>query len=74
VTEAARRFIADQGFDPAYGARPLRRFIAREVETKVGRSLLRGELPDGGTVSIDLDQGELIVTTSKDQNEGTAAA
>jgi len=73
VTEAARRFIADQGFDPAYGARPLRRFIAREVETRVGRALLRGDLPDGGTVSIDLDQGELVVTTSKDKNEGTAA-
>jgi len=71
VTEAARRFIADQGFDPAYGARPLRRFIAREVETKVGRALLRGDLHDGGTVSIDLDEGELVVTTSKDADEGT---
>jgi len=72
VTEAARRFIADQGFDPAYGARPLRRFIAREVETRVGRALLRGDLSGGGRVSIDLDQGELVVTTSKDQAEGTA--
>ena len=67
VTEAARRFIADQGFDPAYGARPLRRFIAREVETRVGRALLRGDLPDGGTVSIDLDQGELVVTDVEGQ-------
>ena len=74
VTEAARRFIADQGYDPAYGARPLRRFIAREVETKVGRALLRGDLPDGGTVSLDVDHGELVVTTSKDQNEESAAA
>ena len=74
VTEAARRFIADQGYDPAYGARPLRRFIAREVETKVGRALLRGDLPDGGTVSLDVDHGELVVTTSKNQNEESAAA
>ena len=74
VTEAARRFIADQGYDPAYGARPLRRFIAREVETKVGRALLRGDLPDGGTVSLDVVHGELVVTTSKDQNEESAAA
>jgi ATP-dependent Clp protease ATP-binding subunit ClpB len=72
VADAARRFIADQGFDPAYGARPLRRFIAREVETRVGRALLRGDLPGGGRVSIDLDQGELVVTTSKDESEGTA--
>ena len=40
VSEDARRFIAQQGFDPVYGARPLRRFIAREVETRIGRALL----------------------------------
>jgi len=74
VTEAARRFIAYQGFDPAYGARPLRRFISREVETRVGRGLLRGDLPDGGTVSVDLREGELVVTTSKEKDEGMAAA
>ena len=44
VTEEARRFIADQGFDPVYGARPLRRFIAREVETRIGRALLAGDV------------------------------
>ena len=47
VTTEARRFIADQGFDPAYGARPLRRYISREVETQVGRALLRGDAADG---------------------------
>ena len=47
VTEAARRFIAEQGFDPVYGARPLRRFIAHEVETRIGRALLAGDVPDG---------------------------
>jgi ATP-dependent Clp protease ATP-binding subunit ClpB len=63
VTEPARRFIADQGFDPAYGARPLRRFIAREVETRVARALLRGEIPDGGVVSVDLVDGVLTVVS-----------
>jgi ATP-dependent Clp protease ATP-binding subunit ClpB len=61
VTEGARRFIADEGFDPAYGARPLRRFIARELETRVGRALLKGDLPDGGGISVDVDNGELKV-------------
>jgi ATP-dependent Clp protease ATP-binding subunit ClpB len=61
VTEPARRFIADQGFDPAYGARPLRRFIAREVETRVARTLLRGDLPDGSVISVDVVDGELTV-------------
>ncbi len=40
VSESAKHFIAEQGFDPVYGARPLRRFIAREVETRIGRALL----------------------------------
>ena len=57
VTETALRFIAEQGFDPAYSARPLRRFIAREVETRVGRALLRGDLPEGGEVFVDLGMG-----------------
>ena len=49
---------ADLGREtPAYGARPLRRFIAREVETRVGRALLRGDLPEGGEVFVDLGMG-----------------
>jgi ATP-dependent Clp protease ATP-binding subunit ClpB len=43
LTDQARRFIATQGFDPVYGARPLRGFIAREVETRIGRALLAGD-------------------------------
>jgi ATP-dependent Clp protease ATP-binding subunit ClpB len=42
LTEQARRLIAQQGFDPVYGARPLRRFIARDVETRIGRALVAG--------------------------------
>ena len=44
LDETARRFIAQQGFDPVYGARPLRRFIAHEVETKIARALLEGNV------------------------------
>ncbi|SDG99493.1 ATP-dependent Clp protease ATP-binding subunit ClpB [Sinosporangium album] len=62
VTEAARRFIAEQGFDPVYGARPLRRFIAREVETRIGRALIRGDVPDGSLITVDERDGELTVT------------
>jgi ATP-dependent Clp protease ATP-binding subunit ClpB len=74
ITEPARRFIADQGFDPAYGARPLRRFIAREVETRVGRALLRGDLPDGGAISIDLAAGELTVVPAGTRRAEKAVA
>ncbi|MBF8190592.1 ATP-dependent chaperone ClpB [Nonomuraea sp. K274] len=62
VTEEARRLIANQGYDPVYGARPLRRFIAREVETKIGRALLAGDVPDGSTITVGADKGELNVT------------
>jgi ATP-dependent Clp protease ATP-binding subunit ClpB len=61
VTEDARRLIAEQGFDPVYGARPLRRFIAREVETRIGRALLAGDAPDGATIRIDARGDELAV-------------
>jgi ATP-dependent Clp protease ATP-binding subunit ClpB len=64
VTEQARRFIAQQGYDPVYGARPLRRFISREVETRIGRALLGGDVHDGAAVEVDVVGGELVVTYS----------
>jgi ATP-dependent Clp protease ATP-binding subunit ClpB len=61
VSEEARRVIAQQGFDPVYGARPLRRFIAHEVETRVARALVAGDVPDGSTITINVEDGELHV-------------
>jgi ATP-dependent Clp protease ATP-binding subunit ClpB len=74
VAAEARRFIADEGFDPAYGARPLRRFISREVETRVGRALLRGDVADGGTISVSVVDGEITVTTTGSSSERRAVA
>jgi ATP-dependent Clp protease ATP-binding subunit ClpB len=62
VTDSARRFIAQQGFDPVFGARPLRRFIAHEVETRIGRALLGGDIRDGATIRVDVREGEFVVT------------
>ncbi len=62
VTEPARRYIAEQGFDPVYGARPLRRFIEHEVETRIGRALLAGNVRDGAVIRVGLARGELTVT------------
>ncbi|MDQ6797490.1 MAG: AAA family ATPase, partial [Actinomycetota bacterium] len=61
VSEAARHFIAGQGYDPVYGARPLRRFIAHEVETRLGRALLAGDIVDGSGLTVDLRDGEIVV-------------
>ena len=62
ISEDARGFIAQQGFDPVFGARPLRRFIAHEVETRIGRALLAGDVRDGAIIRVGLAKGELAVT------------
>jgi ATP-dependent Clp protease ATP-binding subunit ClpB len=61
VSEEAQRLIARQGFDPVYGARPLRRHIAREVETRIGRALLGGDIRDGAVIRVDVSGGGLTV-------------
>ncbi|MFJ9782767.1 ATP-dependent chaperone ClpB [Amycolatopsis sp. NPDC101161] len=61
LTPAARQFIARRGFDPVYGARPLRRYISHEVETRIGRALLRGELTEGLVIVVDAVDGDLTV-------------
>jgi len=55
VTPAAREWLAITGYDPAYGARPLRRLVQREIGDRLARSLLAGEVRDGGRVVIDRD-------------------
>ena len=62
VSEDARHFIARQGFDPVYGARPLRRFIAREVETRIARALLSGDAGEGALIHVGYADGELAVS------------
>ena len=60
LTPAARQFIADRGYDPVYGARPLRRYISHEIETRLGRALLSGQVMDGSTVTLDVQDGDLV--------------
>ncbi len=74
LTEDARRFIAGQGFDPVYGARPLRRFIAREVETRIGRALLTGDIADGATIRVDATDGQLTVRYDNPADDDRTAA
>ena len=60
LTPAARTLVIDKGFDPAYGARPLKRFLQSRVETLVARKILADELAPGATVTVDAVDGELI--------------
>jgi ATP-dependent Clp protease ATP-binding subunit ClpB len=64
VSDAAKTFLAERGYDPVYGARPLKRFLQRELETRIGRQLIAGGVPDGSTVRVDLHDGELVVTAT----------
>jgi ATP-dependent Clp protease ATP-binding subunit ClpB len=62
LTEPARVLIAREGYDPVYGARPLKRFIQREVETRIGRALISDEILDGATIVVDAEGDELVIT------------
>jgi len=61
VTEAARAYLAREGYDPVFGARPLKRAIQREVETPLARLIVAGTLRDGGTVRVDVAGNTLRV-------------
>ena len=65
VSDAARRHLVKVGYDPVYGARPLKRAVQRELETPLGRRILGGEIKDGQRVFVDYDEGrgELTFTT-----------
>ena len=53
LTDKARDYLAQNGYDPSYGARPLKRLIQRELETALGRKLLSGEVRDNSRVKVD---------------------
>jgi ATP-dependent Clp protease ATP-binding subunit ClpC len=61
LTEAARKWLANEGFDPQFGARPLRRALQRHVESPLSVQLLRGEFASGDCVVVDADEGEGIL-------------
>jgi ATP-dependent Clp protease ATP-binding subunit ClpB len=58
LTDAAKAFVVRTGYDPAYGARPLKRAIQKEIETPLARLLLKGDVPDGGSVAVDYDRSK----------------
>jgi ATP-dependent Clp protease ATP-binding subunit ClpB len=73
LSEGAIDFLADVGYDPVYGARPLKRAIQRELETQIAKAILRAEFNDGDTIFVDVENERLsfkrlpseLVTTSR---------
>jgi ATP-dependent Clp protease ATP-binding subunit ClpC len=61
ISEAARDYLGEKGYDPNYGARPLRRVIQQDVEDKLSENVLRGEYEIGTTVLVDYDGSEIVI-------------
>jgi ATP-dependent Clp protease ATP-binding subunit ClpB len=60
LTDAAKELLAEQGYDPAFGARPLKRVIQRQVQDPLALRLLQGDFQDGDRVQVDAVDGRLI--------------
>ena len=72
LSEPARTLVARQGFDPVYGARPLKRYLQHELESRIGRAIIAGEVTDGSTLSVAVADGELTVTIEPPASETPA--
>ena len=66
LTDAARDYLADEGYEPAFGARPLKRLIQRQIQDPLALKLLAGEIHDGDTVQIDAPEGKLAFAVRPD--------
>ena len=60
LTEAAREFIVEHGYDPVYGARPLKRYLQKTVETLAAKKILAGKVGAGDVILVDVENGELV--------------
>ena len=65
ITENAKDYIIENGYDPVYGARPLKRYIQSKVETLIARSIIRGEPSEGDTLTVDADATGLLLSVEK---------
>ena len=63
LTEAAKDFVVDGGYDPMYGARPLKRYLQKNVETLAAKLILAGNVGRGSTILIDVKDGKLTADT-----------
>ena len=61
LTDEAKKYVADNGYDPVYGARPLKRYLQKHVETLAAKVILEGKVNMGDTITFDVKDGELVV-------------
>ena len=65
VTEAAKELMAREGYDPIYGARPLKRYIENVLETSIAKKIIRGDIVDGSTIGVDAKEEQIIIEKIK---------
>ena len=73
MTDVARRFVADAAYDPIYGARPLKRYLQHQLETRIGRAIVAGEVSEGVTLLVDVENATLVVRTRETGGIATAS-
>jgi ATP-dependent Clp protease ATP-binding subunit ClpB len=64
LTDPAKEYVAREAYDPVYGARPIKRFLQRHLETTLSRKIIKGEIPDHTVVKVDFKRGELAFSAS----------
>jgi ATP-dependent Clp protease ATP-binding subunit ClpB len=63
LTDKAKEYIAEAGFDPVYGARPLKRFMQKQIETPLAKEIIAGRVKDYSTVVVDYENGQMVIKT-----------
>jgi ATP-dependent Clp protease ATP-binding subunit ClpA len=71
VTDAAKTLLADEGYDPDYGARPLRRVIQYRVEDALSDALLAGQFTDDDTIIVDAEDNKIVLRSADDSPKAT---
>ncbi|MFL5664076.1 MAG: hypothetical protein ACJ8BW_22445, partial [Ktedonobacteraceae bacterium] len=74
LTDAARGMLAEMGYDPQFGARPLKRVIQREIENRIAHGILDGTIHEGDTIKIDAMDGKLVMEPIRAQAQEEAHA
>ena len=70
LTPAAEQWVVDNGYDSVYGARPLKRFIQRAIETPIAKLLIERDLPEDTAIIVDVENDEVVLKTREKALEG----
>ena len=61
LTDATKRFIAAEAYSPTFGARPVKRYLQKHIETEIAAKIIRGEVKDGETITIDMKENKMVL-------------